>query len=72
MGPLGTHEPGLQTAQVFQDRPEHLLGQAGIALPVGMGKGSAHQMVRTTPIHPSGEKIQNRIRLTSAKPPMKG
>src|SRR6516164_6358003 len=38
----------------------------------GSRKNSAHQMVNTVPIQPSGAQIQNRNRLTSAKPPMNG
>src|SRR5689334_18673608 len=39
---------------------------------IGSRKNSAHQIVSTVPIQPSGVQIQNRIRLASAKPPMKG
>jgi hypothetical protein len=38
----------------------------------GSRKNSAHQTVKPVPIQPSGVQIQNRIRLTSAKPPIKG
>ena len=38
----------------------------------GSRKNSAHQTVSSVPIQPSGGQIQNRIRLTRAKPPMNG
>ena len=38
----------------------------------GSRKNSAHHTVRMVPIHPSGDHSQNRTRLASAKPPMKG
>src|SRR5262249_56337477 len=39
---------------------------------LGSRKNSAHQIVSTVPIQPSGDHSQNRIRLTSAKMPMNG
>ena len=38
----------------------------------GSRKNSAHQTVRTVPIQPSGVQIRKKMRLASAKPPMKG
>ena len=38
----------------------------------GSRKNSAHQTVSKVPIQPSGVQIRKKIRLASAKPPMKG
>ena len=38
----------------------------------GSRKNKAHQIVKTVPIQPSGVQIQKKMRLASAKPPMKG
>ena len=38
----------------------------------GLRKKSAHQIVSSVPIQPSGVQIQNKMRLANAKPPTKG
>ena len=38
----------------------------------GLRKNSAHQIVSTRPIQPSGDHSQKNSSVTTAKPPMKG
>ena len=66
---------GGSTCAIIETRPSAgdttMPSRTGVTR-TGSRKNSAHQIVSSVPIQPSGVQIQNRIRLASAKPPMKG
>ena len=66
---------GGSTCAIIETRPSAgattMPSRTGVTR-TGSRKNSAHHTVRSEPIQPSGVQIQNRIRLASAKPPMKG